>query len=184
MSADHPHNPSAVHGLAAEYDTPDQVMAAAEAARRSGYTRMDAYTPHPVEGLDEALGMKPTRLGFIVLGAGLVALVLGFFMQWYASVEFYPLNVGGRPLNSWPNFIVIMFEITVLVSGFTAGLVMLGLNGLPRLHHPMFNTPGFQRASRDGYYLCIEAADPRFDLSDTRAFLESTATLKVHEVPA
>ncbi len=174
--------PAELYGLAAEYETSDHVLAAATAAHKAGYRRMDAYTPYPVEGLDAKLGQPPTRLGFAVLAVGMVALVAGFFMQWFANVEFYPLNVGGRPLNSWPNFIVITFEITVLLSALTAAGVMLARNGLPRLHHSIFNTPGFERASRDRYFLCIEADDPTFQASDTRAFLEHTGALAVTEV--
>lgn len=173
----------ALHGLIAEYDTPEQVVAAAEAARKAGFTKMDAYVPHPVDGLDDALGLKPTRLGFVVLAMGLIGAAAGFGMQWYAGAEFYPLNIGGRPLLPWPNYIVITFEVTVLLSAFTAGLFMIGRNGLPRPYHPVFNTPGFERASRDGYYLCVEADDPRFDADQVRSFLEGTTPVRVAEVP-
>ncbi len=182
MSVTVAHRDALPYGLIAEYDTPEEVVHAAEAARKAGYTKLDAYTPHPVEGLDDALALAPTRLGFVVLAAGLIGLAAGFGLQWFAHVEFYPLNVGGRPLNSWPNFIVITFEVTVLLSAFTAGLFMLARNGLPRPYHPVFNTPGFERATRDGYYLCVESADPRFDLGDTRTFLEGTAPVGVQEV--
>lgn len=173
-----------LHGLIAEYDTPEQVVQAAEAARKAGYTKMDAYSPHPVEGLEDALGLAPTRLGFVVLAMGLIGVAAGFGMQWYAGAEFYPLNIGGRPMNPWPNYIVITFEITVLLSAFTAGLFMLARNGLPRPYHSVFNTPGFERASRDGYYLCVEARDPGFDPAAVRAFLEGTAPVSVQEVVA
>jgi len=174
--------PVELYGLAAEYETSDQVLAAATAAHKAGYRRMDAYTPYPVEGLDAMLGQPPSRLGFVVLAVGIAALVAGYFLQWFATVEFYPLNVGGRPLNSWPNFIVITFEITVLLSALTAAGVMLARNGLPHLYHSIFNTPGFERASRDRFFLCIETADPTFDALDTRAFLEHTGALAVTEV--
>jgi hypothetical protein len=171
-----------VYGIIAEYDTPEQVLAAAKAAHTAGYQRMDAYTPHPVEGLDDALGMQPTRLGFVVLAMGLVGMVTGYFMQWYSMNIFYPLNIGGRPLHDWPTYVVITFEITVLLSAFTAGLFMLARNGLPRPYHPVFNTPGFERATRDGYYLCIESEDPKFDLGRVRSFLQGTTPVSVHEV--
>lgn len=174
--------PAALHGLAAEYDTPERVLAAAKAAHKAGYRRMDAYTPYPVEGLDTMLGQPPSRLGFIVLLVGIGGLMAGFFLQWFASVEFYPLNIGGRPLNSWPNFIVITFEVTVLLSALTAAGVMFARNGLPQLYHSIFNTPGFERASRDRFFLCIEASDPTFDVADTRTFLEHTESLAVTEV--
>jgi len=171
-----------LHGLIAEFDTPEQVLAAAEAARKAGFTRMDAYTPHPVEGMDDALGLKPTGLGFVVLGAGLFGAAAGYFMQWYSMVVFYPLNIGGRPLHDWPTYVVITFEVTVLLSAFTAGLVMLARSGLPRPYHPVFNVPGFERASRDGYFLCIEAVDPRFEHDAVRAFLEGTGAVGVQGV--
>jgi len=173
---------SALYGLIAEYDTPQQVVHAAEAARKAGYTKMDAYSPHPVEGIEDALGLPPTRLGFAVLAMGLIGGVAGFGMQWYANAVFYPLNIGGRPLVPWPNYIVITFEVTVLVASFTAGLVMLARNGLPRPYHSVFNAPGFERASRDGYYLCVESVDPRFDEAAVRSFLEATGPVRVEEV--
>lgn len=172
-----------LHGLMAEYDTPERVLTAAEAARKAGYARMDAYTPHPVDGLDDALGMRPTNLGFLVLGAGLFGAAAGYFLQWYAAVEFYPLNIGGRPLHDWPTYVVVTFEVTVLLAAFTAGLFMLARNGLPRPYHPVFNAPGFERASRDGYFLCIESADPRFDADAVRGFLDGTGADRVVEVP-
>ena len=169
-------------GVIAEYDTPEQVLVAAEAARKAGYTRMDAYTPHPVEGMDDALGLAPTHLGYVVLAMGLFGAAAGYFLQWYSATIFYPLNIGGRPLHDWPTYVVITFEVTVLLAAFTAGLFMLARNGLPRPYHPVFNTPGFERATRDGYYLCIEAVDPRFDETEVRGFLEGTQPVSVHRV--
>lgn len=171
-----------LYGIAAEYEHAEQVVAAAEAAREAGYTKMDAYSPHPIEGLDEALSVPPSRLGFAVLAAGIIGAIAGYGLQYYGLVIFYPLNIGGRPLNDWPAYIVITFEVTVLLAAFTAGLLMLARNGLPRPYHSIFNAPGFERASRDRYFLCIEAADARFDLADTRAFLEGTPALHVTEV--
>ena len=103
-------------------------------------------------------------------------------MQWYANSIFYPLNIGGKPLNSWPNFVVITFEVTVLLSSFTAGLFMIGRNGLPRLYHPVFNTPGFERATRDRFFLCVEARDPKFDLETVRSLLEQHGPARISEV--
>jgi hypothetical protein len=171
-----------LYGLAAEYATPEHVLAAATAARAAGYRVVDAYTPFPVEGLDDAIGQRPSRLGYLVLAAGVAGVVLGYVMQWYASVEFYPLNVGGRPLNSWPNFIVITFEVTVLLAALVAAVAMLVRNGLPRLYHPIFNARGFERASRDRFFLCIESVDPHFDPQATRGFLEGTQALAVTAV--
>jgi hypothetical protein len=173
---------SNVYGLVAEYSEPEDVTSAANIAREAGYKAIDAYTPFPIEGLDTALGMEPTRLGWIVLIAGILGGLGGFFMQWFANVEFYPLNLGGKPLNSWPNFVVITFECAVLISAFTAGLFMLGRNGLPRAYHPIFNTPNFEAATRDRFFLCIEARDEKFDLVATKEFLDGTAPNSVSEV--
>jgi hypothetical protein len=172
-----------LHGLMAEYDTPEQVLSAAAAVRKAGFTKIDAYTPHPVEGLDDALGMRPSNLGFAVLAMGLIGGATGYFMQWYSMVEFYPLNIGGRPLHDWPTYVVITFELTVLLAAFTAGLLMLVRNGLPRPYHPVFNAKGFERASRDGYFLCVESDDPKFDLPAVHALLQRTNPVAVAEVP-
>ncbi|MEX2541559.1 MAG: DUF3341 domain-containing protein [Trueperaceae bacterium] len=171
-----------LYGLVAEFDSAEEILVAAEATSQAGYSRTDAYTPFAVEGLDDKLGMKPTRLGWIMLLAGTAGGFLGFFMQWYANVVHYPLNIGGRPFNSWPNFVVITFEVTVLVSAFTVGLVMLARNGLPRPYHPIFNTPNFENATRDKFFLCIEARDEKFDLTATRRFLEELAPTRVSMV--
>ena len=171
-----------LYGLVAEFDAVEQLEDAAEKAYAEGYRTMDAYTPYPVEGLDEKLGMRPTRLGWIVLAAGIAGALGGFFLQWYANVVFYPLNIGGKPLNSWPNFIVITFEVTVLLSSFAAGLFMIARNGMPRGYHPIFNTPNFEAATRDRFFLCIESRDERFDTSRTRTFLEALEPLRVSEV--
>ena len=143
---------------------------------------MDAYTPFPVTGLDDALGMEPTRLGWVVLFMAITGGLLGFFMQLYANAEFYPLIIGGRPFNSWPNFVVITFELTIIFAAFTAGLFMLGRNGLPRPYHPIFNTPNIEGATRDRFFLCIESRDPKFDRTETHSFLTSLDPETVAEV--
>ncbi len=171
-----------LYGLVAEFEDDTDLLDAANAVRKAGYTKTDAYTPFAVTGLDEALGMEPTRLGWIVLLAGISGVLLGFGMQWWSNSVFYPLNIGGKPLNSWPNFVVITFEITVLLSSFTAGLFMIGRNGLPRLYHPVFNTPGFERATRDKFFLCVEASDPKFDLDEVRSLLEQFDPDQISEV--
>ncbi len=171
-----------LYGLVAEFETPEQILSAATAVRKAGYKNFEAYTPFAVHGLDEAVGHKPTRLGFVTLGAGITGAIVGFGMQWYANVVFYPLNIGGRPLNSWPNFIIITFELTVLFAAFASVLYMFITNGLPRAYHPIFNTPGFENASRDRFFLCVEAKDSRFRLDETRALLERQAPLNVSEV--
>jgi hypothetical protein len=162
-----------IYGLMAEFDTPSEVLEAAERAKKEGYTRMDAYSPFPVEGLSEAIGFRRTLLPMLVFAGGLLGALTGFFMQYYASVIAYPENIGGRPLNSWPSFIPITFELTILFAGLTAVISMLVLNGLPRPYFPTFNVPAFERVTRDKFFLCIEALDPKFDRERTKNFLES-----------
>src|SRR5690625_1602097 len=125
-------SPAALYGVVAEFETPEQIIDAATAVRKAGYSDVEAYTPFAVDGLDAIVGHKPTRLGFVTLLAGIVGMVVGFGMQWYANVVFYPLNIGGRPLNSWPNFIIITFEITVLFAAFASVLYMIITNGIDR----------------------------------------------------
>jgi Protein of unknown function (DUF3341) len=174
--------PVDLYGLAAEFTTVEGIMAAAEKAKKTGYKRMESYTPFPVEGLDEAVGHEPTKLGWVVLWMGITGFFTGFGMQWFANTQFYPLNIGGKPLHSWPNWVVITFECTIIFSAFTAGLFMLARNGLPRPYHSIFNTPGFERASRDRFFLCIEAGDDKFDLEKTRQFMETLGAERVSEV--
>jgi hypothetical protein len=164
--------PSATYGLLAEFDDPTSLVAATRKARAAGYRRMDAYSPFPIEELHEALGEHHTRLPLIVLIGGLIGGIGGYALQYWASAIAYPLNVGGKPLNSWPAFIPVTFECTILVAALSAVLGMLALNGLPMPYHPVFNVPRFALASRNRFFLCIEARDPRFDLEETRRFLE------------
>ncbi|HEY4310283.1 MAG TPA: DUF3341 domain-containing protein [Pirellulales bacterium] len=175
---------SSLHGLMAEFATPEEILAATRASWEAGYRDMDAYTPYCVAGLATALGMKRSRIPSIVFLGGVTGAMVGFFMQYYTSSVDYPLNVGGRPLNSWPAYVPITFEVLVLVASFAAVLSMLLLNGLPRLHHPVFNVPGFARASQDRFFLCIEATDPQFDRERTGQFLLGLSpTGEVTEVP-
>ncbi len=173
---------ASVHGLLAEFDSPEDLVAAGERAYADGYRRLDAYTPFPVHGLAEAIGFRSNRLPLLVLIGGIVGAGVGFFSQYYAAVIDYPLNVGGRPLNSWPAFIPITFEVTILVAAATAVLGMLALNGLPQPYHPVFNAPRFALATRDRFFLCIEATDPRFDSEATRKFLEGLGAKEVTDV--
>lgn len=174
--------PPTLYGLIAEFDTPGELVAAARKTREEGYRRLDAYSPFPIHEMTEALGMKHTKLPMLVLVGGLAGTGTALLMQWFASSVHYPVNVGGRPLASWPMFIPITFELTILFASFTAVLGMLGMNGLPMPYHPVFNAPRFALASRDSFFLCIEASDPRFDLTGTRAFLESLGAHDVTEV--
>jgi hypothetical protein len=164
-----------IYGLVAQYSEPEALIAAANRAREAGYRNMDAYTPFPVHGLTDAVGFKRTKLPLIVLLGGITGAIAGFSMQYFANVIHFPINIGGRPLNSWPAFIVPTFECTILFSAFSAVLGMLALNGLPQPFHPLFNVPAFELASRSHFFLCIESTDPKFDLAETRQLLQSTA---------
>lgn len=174
--------PNVLYGLLGEFETTDQVVGAASRAYAVGYRKMNGYTPFPVHGLSEALGLKPTRLPFAVLIGGILGGCAGYFMLYYASVISYPINVGGRPLHSWPAFIPITFEMTVLGAAGTAFLGMLARNGLPHPNHPLFNVPAFTLASRNRFFLSIQSSDPQFDVDRTRRFLEELGA-HVHEVP-
>jgi hypothetical protein len=171
-----------IYGLLAEFENPDDLVAAVRRARAAGYRKMDAYTPFPVEHLAEELGFHHTYLPLIVFVAGLIGCVGGFFLQYWISVIDYPLNIGGRPLNSWPAFIPVTFEMTILVAALAAVLAMLGLNGLPMPYHPLFNSPQFALASRNRFFLCIEANDARFDREVTSKFLSELNPKGVSEV--
>ena len=171
-----------VFGLAAEFSAHEDLVRAAEKAYSAGYRKMDGFAPFPVEGLAEALG-KQTRLPLLVLIGGVVGGIGAYYMQWYANLVSYPINIGGRPMHSWPAFIPITFELTVLCAGLVAFLGALGLSGLPRPHHPIFNLPEFERASQDRFFLCIQTDDPIFDPKKTRDFLQSLQPLAVAEVP-
>jgi hypothetical protein len=174
--------PSSLYGVLAEFDTSDELLAATRRAREAGYRQMDAYTPFPIEGLAEALGFHRTHLPLIVLLGGIVGGVGGYLMQYWIAAIDYPLNIGGRPLHSWPAFIPVTFELTILSAALAAVLGMLALNGLPMPYHPLFNVPRFALVTRDAFFLCIEARDPKFDRSETRRFLESVAARAVMEV--
>ncbi len=168
------------YGVVAEFADADAVLAAAHKAREAGYTVMEAYSPVPVHGLDEALGRKRSKLPWLVFGGGLTGCLAGFGMQYWMAVVDYPWNVGGRPPLSWPAFIPVTFELTILFSALTTVIGMFALNGLPRPHHPIFNTPNFDRSTLDHYFLCIEAKDPRFDEAEVARFLQEMGPEAVH----
>jgi Alternative complex III, ActD subunit len=171
-----------IYGLMAEFRTREELLNAAERSYAEGYRSMDAYSPFPVEGLAKAIGRRWTAVPLIVLISGMIGGLGGYFMEWYAAVVDYPINVGGRPLHSWPAFIPITFELTVLCASLSAIIGMLALNRLPQPYHPVFNVPEFRRASVDRFFLCIESSDPKFEPGGTRAFLEKLKPEQISEV--
>lgn len=175
--------PGEIFGLMAEFDSPETVVKAAEAAYEQGYRELDAYSPVPVNGLAEALGFTRNWVALIILTFGILGGVGGFFMQWFSASIHYPIIVAGRPYNSWPSFMPVTFELTVLLSAFAAVIGMLGLNGLPRPNHPVFNAPNFDRASQDKFFLSVQANDPLYDPVKTREFLQQQNPVAVSEVP-
>ena len=192
---------SSVYGLIAEFSNADQIVAAAGKARAAGYRRLDAYTPFPVHGLAEELAFHDVRVPWMIFIAGCIGALTGYSLQLITSTQLvepivkqpfitdvvlrqlaYPMNVGGRPYHSWPSFIPVTFELTILFAAGAAFVGMLLLNGLPKPYHPIFNARNFHRASLDKFFLCIEARDPRFNLGATRTFLVTTGPREVFDV--
>jgi len=173
---------SPIYGVLAEFANPTALVAATKRARDEGYTRFEAYTPFPVEELSETIPVRYPILPLLVLTGGIIGGLSAFSTLYYASVINYPLNIGGRPLNSWPSFIPITFELTVLGAAFAAVFGVLALSGLPMPYHPLFNVKEFARASQDRFFLCIEANDPKFDVEATTKFLVSLDALGVSHV--
>jgi hypothetical protein len=172
-----------VYGVVAEFKDPTALVAGARRAREAGYTRFEAYAPFPIEELAEAVGHSHTRLPLAVFLGGLFGGLGGYFLQYYFCVLEYPLNIGGRPFHSWPAFIPVTFECTILGAALTAVLGMLARNGLPMPYHPLFHVPRFARASRDLFFLCIQARDPKFDVEQVKQILRGFGATDVQEVP-
>ena len=175
---------SELYGLMAEFASPERLLEATRKAREAGYVRVEAYSPFPVEGLAEATGMKRNWVPAIVLGGGLAGGIGGYFMQWYSAVISYPINAGGRPLHSWPEFIPVTFELTILVAAVAGVIGMLWLNGLPKLYHPVFNVREFDLATRNRFFLCLRSGESRFAPETARRFLEDLRPVGIWEVPA
>jgi hypothetical protein len=171
-----------LYGLMAEFEDPTALVEAARRAREAGFRRLDAYSPYPIEALTEALEIHDHKLPAVVLGGGILGGLAGYALCYWCSVIAYPLNIGGKPFHSVPAFIVPTFETTILFAAFAAVLGMLGLNGLPMPYHPVFNAPRFALASRDRFFLCIEAKDPKFDHDETWAFLTKLGPTVVMDV--
>jgi len=172
----------ALYGLMAEFAEHEELVKAAKRAYAAGYREMDAYSPFPVEGLAEALGFEGSSVPLFTLLGGMAGGLGGYFMEWYSMARLYPFNVGGRPHNSWPNFIPVTFELTVLIASLSALVAMLVLNRLPQPHHPVFNVPEFRRASIDRFFLCIETEDAKFERGGTWRFLEGLDPIRISEV--
>jgi len=171
-----------IYGVMAEFDSPSELVSAARAARAEGYRKLDAYSPFPIEELSEALHLHKNKLPLIVLAGGVVGGLTGFFLQYWIAVVYFPINIAGRPLNSWPSFVIITFELTILFASLSAVLGMMALCGLPMPYHPVFNVPRFSAASRNRFFLCIEATDPLFDPAAASQFLGTLDPRGVSEV--
>src|SRR5258705_11666063 len=171
-----------LYGVMAEFESPEALVEAARSAFARGFRRMDGYSPFPVDGLAEALGIHGSRVPLIVLIGGILGCLGGFFLQYWAAVIDYPINIGGRPLNSWPSFIPVTFEMTILAAALSAVFGVLALNGLPMPYHPVFNVERFELASRNRFFLCIEATDATFDLHGTRKFFEEVGSQGFYQV--
>ncbi len=173
---------TAIYGLMAEFDDPEALVQAAQRTYVEGYRKLDAFSPFPVHGLSHAIGVRRTAVPLLVLIGGLVGAGAGFLLQYWTAAVAYPINVGGRPYNSWPAFIPVTFEMLVLIAAFFAVFGMLALNGLPMPYHPVFNVPSFQLATRDRFFLLVMATDPKFDRVQTGRFLQTLGARDVAEV--
>ena len=171
-----------IYGLMAEFDSPEALLEAAHRVFAAGFRKIDAYSPFPVDGLAEAIGFHYTRVPLIVLIGGINGCLGGFYLQYWVAAIDYPINIGGRPFNSWPSFIPVTFELTILIASLFAFFGVLALNRLPMPYHPVFNVERFELASRNRFFLCIEAVDSKFELERTRRFLDEIGSLGTYEV--
>jgi Alternative complex III, ActD subunit len=172
-----------LYGLVAEFETPTELVNACKAAYAEGYREMDAYSPFPIEEASEAIGFHKSAVPLITLIGGILGGVSGFALQYWINVISYPLNIGGKPYDSWPAFIVPTFEMTILFAGVIGMFGMFALNGLPRPYHPLFHVEQFSKVTRNRFFLCVEAIDPKFDLAGTQEFMQRLKPLSISEVP-
>jgi hypothetical protein len=173
-----------IYGIMAEFDSASDLVAAARKTHEAGYKKIDAYSPFPVEELAEAIGFHKNRVPLVTLIGAMVGGLTGYLMQYWIAVVDYPVNIGGRPYHSWPSFIVVTFEMTILFGGISAVLGMLALNGLPMPYHPVFNVPRFAMATKDRFFLIVFSTDAKYDRTGTRQFLESLGPRSIAEVPS
>lgn len=173
-----------IYGMMAEFDSAQHLVDAAKRTHEAGYNKIDAYSPFPIEGLAEEIGFNHDEVPLVVLIGGIIGGLTGYLMQYWMSVVDYPLNIGGKPAHSWPSFIVITFEMTILFAGISAVFGMLALNGLPMPYHPVFNVPRFALASKDRFFLIVFSSDKKYESAATRAFLEGLEPRSISEVPA
>jgi Protein of unknown function (DUF3341) len=173
-----------IYGMMAEFDSSSALVAAARQTHEAGYRKIDAYSPFPIEELTEAIGFHHNYVPLVTLIGGLVGGLTGYLMQYWIAVIDYPLNVGGKPYHSWPSFIVVTFEMTILFAGVFAVLGMLALNGLPMPYHPVFHVPRFALATKDRFFLIIFSTDPKYEADGTRRFLEGLGARYISEVPS
>ncbi|MFY9910527.1 MAG: DUF3341 domain-containing protein [Candidatus Sulfotelmatobacter sp.] len=173
-----------IYGIMAEFDTPSALVEAAHRTYQAGYRKIDAYSPFPVEGLAEEIGFHHDAVALVVLICAIIGGCTGYLLQYWCDAVSYPINVGGRPYNSWPSFIVITFELTILFGGISALLGMLALNGLPMPYHPVFNVPRFAMASKDRFFLIVFSSDQQYNPAATRSFLEGLQPRSISEVPS
>lgn len=173
-----------IYGIMAEFDSPTTLLEAARQTYKAGYRKIDAYSPFPIEGLAEEIGFHHDEVALVVLICAVIGGISGYLLQYWCSVIAYPINVGGRPYHSWPSFIVITFEMTILFGAISALFGMLALNGLPMPYHPVFNVPRFAMASKDRFFLIVFSSDPQYDPTRTRRFLEKLQPRSISEVPS
>jgi hypothetical protein len=176
------HDSTALHGVMAEFDSAQSLVDAAKKTMAGGFTKVEAYTPVPIEELNDIIHKKRTKLPRFVLAGGLTGMASGFALQWVTSTISYPMNIGGRPDASWPAFIIPSYELTILFSALTAAIGMLLFNGLPQPYHPVFNVPRFSLASSDKFFLVIESTDPKFDQTATTRFMQELGAKGVYDV--
>ena len=174
--------PPVIYGLMAEFDDPTSLVSAAKRTYAAGYRKIDTFSPYPIEEAWEAIGQHDRRLSLIVLAGGVVGLLSGLALQEWVHQIAYPMNVAGKPLNSWPQFVPVMFELTILFAALAGVIGMILLNGLPMPYHPVFNVARFERASRDKFFLLVESADPKFDRQQTHDFLKGLNASEINEV--